>query len=502
MAFDEYLAPVKRLLIPKGGVGERAVKSGIWVTLINVFDRVLQVLKLVVLARLLSPADFGLMGIALLTLAGLRRFSRLGIDSALIQREEDDVDEFLNTAWSMKAVRGVAIAGVAFVLAPYAALFFGEPRTTDIIRVIALAPIVTGLRNPGVMYLRKHLQFHRQFVYKLSGTIVDVAVAIALAFVLQNVWALVYGTLAGRAVRSLVSYLVHGYRPRPGFDRQMAVELFDYGKWILGSGIVLFLFNQGDDAFVGWLLGASALGFYQLAYRFSNAPATEVTHIISSVAFPAYAQVQSDASKLRTGYFRTLRLISLISIPMGAGIVIVAPSFVRAFLGEQWLPMVLAMQLLAFWGVIRSLGATNGPLFRAIGRPDVNTKLQAIQLALLVVLVYPATARWGIAGTALAILASVVVSNPIGFYLALGRVDAGAVDLLRILGYPLVGASTMAIAVFWVATAVPFASPLTEFFALTFAGISVYALLMIFLDRKFQYGLRGLVRNVVKHAKE
>jgi PST family polysaccharide transporter/lipopolysaccharide exporter len=178
VSFGEYLVRAKHLLIPKGDVAERAVKSGIWVTLINVFDRILQLVKLVVLARLLAPSDFGLMGIALLTLAGLRQFSKLGIDTALIQREEDNVDEYLNTAWSMKAIRGVVIAGVAFVLAPVAAQFFNELRATDVIRVIALSPLITGLQNPGVMYLRKNLEFHKQFVYTLSSTTTNITVAI------------------------------------------------------------------------------------------------------------------------------------------------------------------------------------------------------------------------------------------------------------------------------------------------------------------------------------
>jgi len=188
------------------------------------------------------------MGIALLMLAGLRQFSKLGIDTALIQREEDDVDEYLNTAWSMKAIRGVVIAGVAFVLAPVAAQFFNEPRATDIIRVIALSPLITGLQNPGVMYLRKNLEFHKQFVYTLSSIITNVTVAIGAAIVLQNVWALVYGSLAGSIMTLFVSYVIHRYRPRPEFHRVIATELFDYGKWILGSGVVLFLINQGDDA--------------------------------------------------------------------------------------------------------------------------------------------------------------------------------------------------------------------------------------------------------------
>jgi PST family polysaccharide transporter/lipopolysaccharide exporter len=190
-----------------------------------------------------------------------------------------------------------------------------------------------------------------------------------------------------------VSYVIHGYRPRPEFHHGIATDLFDYGKWILGSGIVLFLINQGDDAFVGWYLGATALGFYQLAYRFSNAPATEVTHIISRVVFPTYSQIQTDKEKLRTGYFRTVQIVTVISFPMAVGIAVVAPTFVRAFLGEQWLPTILAMQILAFWGIIRSLGAAVGPLFNALGQPDVNTKLQTLKLVIIAIFIYPATAQ-------------------------------------------------------------------------------------------------------------
>ena len=146
MTLRKYWDFIQRNLVPKGDITEQAVKSGIWVTLINVFDRILQLAKLAVLARLLAPSDFGLMGIALLTLATLEQFSQLGIDTALIQREEKRVDEYLNTAWSMKIVRGIVIAGIAFVTAPFAAQFFNEPRATDIIRVIALAPLIRGLK--------------------------------------------------------------------------------------------------------------------------------------------------------------------------------------------------------------------------------------------------------------------------------------------------------------------------------------------------------------------
>ena len=399
------------------------MKSGIWATSINVLDRGIQLGKVVILARLLSPADFGLMGIALLTLAVLENFTKLGIDTALIQRVERNVDEYLNTAWTMKLLRGTVLAALAIALAPHAATFFGEPRAEAIIQVIALATVLTGLKNPGVMYLRKDLEFHKQFVLTLSGTGANAVVTLALAVTFRNVWVLVAGYLVGNFVTLVVSYLVHDYRPWPEFDLGHARELFGYGKWLTASAIVLFFINQGDDGFVGWFLGASALGFYQMAYRLSNAPATEVTQVITSVVFPMYSQVQENEPRLRNGFFRTLQISTMIAFPMSTGIILVTPSFVRAFLGEQWVPMILPMQILAFWGAVRSLDSNAGPLFKAIGRPDYLTKILSLKLVLVALFIYPVTARWGVAGTAAVIVGASLVTNPILDYLCLRAVD-------------------------------------------------------------------------------
>lgn len=488
MSLRKYWEFIQRTLIPKGDITEQAVKSGVWVTLINVFDRVLQLAKLVVLARILAPSDFGLMGIALLTLATLEQFSQLGLDTALIQRKEERVDEYLNTAWSMKIVRGLVITGVAFVFAPLAAQFFSEPRATAIIRVIALAPLVRGFQNPGVMYLRKNLEFHKQFLYTLSSTIIEVIVAIGAAVVLQNVWALVFGSLAASVTTLGVSYLIHNYRPWPEFERDLAGELFGFGKWLTASGILIFLYSQGDDAFVGWFLGATALGFYQMAYRFSNAPASEITHIVSEVAFPVYSKLQSEAASLREAYFKTLRMTSVISIPAAVGIILVAPSFVRAFLDEQWLPIVAVMRILAVWGLTRSVGANMGPVFKSLGRPDIETKLQMLKVAIIAVTIFPATARWGIEGTAAVIVGnSLFITSPLSAYLVVSRIGGSMSRFLKVIGYPLLASLIMAGGIYSVDLLVEFDSSLVEFAAFVAAGGFVYLSAVLLLAKAFKY---------------
>lgn len=337
------LRRLKRALSPSGSLTSRTIVSGLWTAFTNASGQILQITLLVVLARILSPADFGLYGIATLTLTALQRFSRLGFDTALIQRHEDDVDPYLDTMFTLQILRGFLIAGIAFVGAPLVAAFFSEPRATPILRVIGLVMALQALYNPGTVYFEKDLKFHKEFVMSFSGASSRFVASIGYALVSPTVWALVVGAVVGNAVQLVVSYAVHDYRPWPRFDRDRAAEMIDYGKWIFGSSVISFFYSDGDDIFVGRVLGSGSLGLYQIAYRLSNAPATEIAHTISRVSMPAYSKIQGDERALQEGFHRVLRFSSLASVPMGVGIAVVAPVFVPTFLGNGWGPMVAPM---------------------------------------------------------------------------------------------------------------------------------------------------------------
>ena len=488
---------VRRALSPGESLAERAVTSGVWVALTNVLDRILQLGMVLLVARLIGPDSYGVMALALVVMSALTQLSRLGIDAALIQREEADVDAYLDTAWVMQNLRSVFVAAILFVSAPAAAGFFDEPQLAPVLRVLALSPLLSGLQNPGLMYLKKDLRFDKQFVYTLSGTVFYVAVAVGYALATQSVWALVFGLVASDFVRLLVSYVVHDYRPWPRFDLEYARELFGFGKWIFASGVVLFLIMEGDDAFVGWYLGTAVVGFYQLAYRVSNAPATEVTQTISSVVFPTYAKMQSDAEDLREGFFKTVQLTTFVSFPVAVGIAAIAPTFVGTFLTEEWGPMIPLIQLLAAWGLLRSLGATTGPLFQAIGRPDVATKIQFGKLVIIAAFIVPATDLYGAVGTALVIVGnSLVFSEPVSTYLAVRVVDGSYARLLRLLAYPALASALMGVAVFGVYTA-DIASGALELALLVVTGALVYATLVLALERFSGYDSIRLCRRML-----
>lgn len=393
---------------PGASLTRRVTHGGIWVFLVNATNQALRLVRTVVLARLLAPQDFGLFGITMLALSALERFSQTGFTAALIQKQ-DETREDLDTAWVVQIVRGAALGAILLAAAPWTASFFEEPGAEALMQALAVVVVVDGLRNIGVVYYRKDIEFHKEFVYKLAGSLPDLIASVAAALVLRNAWALVVGLLAGRLVRTAASYVVHPYRPRFRFDPARAGELFDFGKFVTGQSVVLFLLTEGDDALVGKVLGAASLGLYQIAYRLSNI-AARVTHIVSRVTFPAYAKLQDSPGRLNRGLLRTLALTAFLTLPAAAGLGALAPEITAVFLGRKWMPMVPAAQVMCVFGAMRAIGATFGPVYRALARVDVPLKISTAQLVVLAAVIYPMTVRWGILGTAWAITLAMVVS--------------------------------------------------------------------------------------------
>ncbi|MGM0717702.1 MAG: oligosaccharide flippase family protein [Halobacteriota archaeon] len=320
---ERLLAWIKGLK-PKGNIVQRTVKSAGWLLGQNVVVRVLAVL-----ARLVGPAEFGLFGIALLTLSASKKFSNIGLKKAFIQKTDKNVDSHLNTTWMLEVGRGGLIASLLFAVAlPVGEWFFDEPRAVEIIRVIGLSTPLLGFRNPGIVYFQKNPEFYKQFAYKIGGDSAHFIVGVGYALVNPTAWAFVFGFLAADVVKLVLSYVIHGYRLFPSFDLDIAKGLIRYGKWITRSSILFFIYSEGDDALVGWFLTPTALAYYQYTYRFSNAPATELSQVITRVMLPAYSKLQTDEEELRGAFLRTLCVTALVSFPSAIGIAAIAPESV------------------------------------------------------------------------------------------------------------------------------------------------------------------------------
>lgn len=459
---------------PGESLSQKVVHSGFWVFLLRITNRLFVLGRTIVLARLLAPNDFGLYGISLLSLSALETFSQTGFDQAIIQKKED-TKSYLDTAWTIQVIRGFVLAIILLLGAPLVGTFFGEPRAVLIVRVLGVAVLLKGLRNIGIVYFQKELEFHKQFFYEFGGTFADLAVAIPAAFIFRSVWALVFGLLAGNLVRMVVSYFVHPYRPHLSFNQEKFKELFVFGKWVLGSSVIIFLITQGDDALVGKILGTTALGFYQIAYRISNLPSTEITHVISQVTFPAYSKLQSNLTKLKEAYLRSLQLTTLISLPIAGMIFATAPEFTCIFLGEKWMPMVPAMQMLSLFGAIRSINATFGPLYHSVGRPFLLMKVSLIQLCLLALIIYPLSIEGGIFGTSVAVTVANFLCIMLSTYEALKILNGSVKILLLRLAAPILLTSGIIGSIYLIKLLmVERTSTFVVFVISIFAGLSIY----------------------------
>ena len=286
--------------------------------------------------------------------------------------------------------------------------------------------------------------------------------------------------LAGTVVRAVVSYLVVSLRPLPGFDRGEARRLIDYGKWLTGTSILAWLTREGDDALVGAVLGSASLGLYRAAYQFGRSPQTEITGVINTVAFPAFSNVQSDARALQEGYRRTLQLVGALAFPASVGAALVAPVFVPVVLGSQWVEMVPVMQVLSLTTVFHTVGAGAAPLFQAVDRPDLLTKIKVVVLVALGALILPLIEAFGLVGAGIAVMASVAAAAPIKAVVAAWILEGGLVEQVAPLAPSAVATLGMAAVV---APLVPLV-PVSAFglAGLIAAGVVAYAAATALLD--------------------
>jgi O-antigen/teichoic acid export membrane protein len=419
------------------------VRGGFWVFALRATTRVVRFARTIVLARMLAPSDFGLLGIALLATSTLEAVSQTGFQSALIQNS-DDAEDYLDTAWTVGVVRGIVLCATLWLAAPGVAAFFQTPAAAPIVRAIGGSVLLKGLSNIGVVYFQKDLEFHKQFVYELSGTAADLVVAVATALILRNVWALVLGLLAGNLVRLVMSYRIHPYRPRPGCEVETVASLISYGKWILLSSILILIGARGDDAVVGRVLGASVLGLYQMAYRISQLAVTEITYVAEQTAFPAYSKLQGELANLHKGYSRVAGLSATLSMPIAVAVVVLGTDFIQVFLGEKWLPMAPALAVLAVAALVKSIASTGSPLFKGSGNPRFEFEMQLVRAVTLVVAILPLSRSWGMVGAATAVVLSGLSMLGVWYANLTHRMGLAPKDVAGIFGPPLFSSAVMA----------------------------------------------------------
>jgi O-antigen/teichoic acid export membrane protein len=453
----------------------KLVRGSAWLALSFGGSQIVSLVVAAILARFVSPSAFGLVALASVAIFALTMLQESGLGLAVIHRRTD-VEAAAGTAFVFTVVSGIVLYGVAFAVAPFLAHVFSDARLTDVVRVLSLVLIVRALGIvPGTL-IERELVFARRAKGELGAAFVQAAVAIPLAISGFGVWSLVAGQLAGQTIQAATFWVVTPLRPSPRlFNFGILRELGRYGRHLTAANIVYFIDQNVDTATVGALLRTADVGYYNIAWRLSNFPATGIGYIVGRVMFPVYATIQHDRSAFRAAFLSNVRRVALVSLPVGVGILLAADPIVVGIFGERWEPAVVPLQILAVFGVIRAFTGTATPVLQAAGKPQLVLVLSVWHLAVLCAGLFSLTPGFGLNGAATAVtLASAATLIP-AFWLA-GRVlEQPLGELITNVGRP--AACSLPLAVCLLAVRVP-TDGLTagiQLLLLLICGITVYA---------------------------
>jgi len=317
-------------------IKNNAIKSTLFVFLGQVFSRLLTFTKIIVLSRILTPADFGTIGIALLTYSTMEILTKTGFDEKLVQERELH-DKLISTTWVVNIIRGFLIMIILVLGSRTIESFFNQPKIAQVTNIIAIAAFVKGLTNTKLILFQKKLQFKTLFLIDIGRILIDFFASVTFAIYLKNAMALALGYLFGTITYTLLSFTTKIGTPSFKFEYKTAMKMFKFGKWVWLASLLVFIITNGDDAFVGKFLGITALGLYQMAYKISTLVISDVTYVISKVSFPFYSLFQSNVKKLMKSYIHILKITAFIVTPLSLGIFVVADKLTLVFLGKSGL---------------------------------------------------------------------------------------------------------------------------------------------------------------------
>jgi len=405
--------------------GKRAGPAMVWQAVQHGADKLIDLARLLILAAILTPEDFGLLAVSLISVGLFTQLTELGLTPALVQRQSVE-DGHYETAWTLGVLRGVVAAVLIASTAPWIADLLTEPRATELIRALAFVPLLQSLASVRTVDLARTLQFRQLAILRLSGALTGAIGAIALASSL-GVWALVIGALAGHVVFAVLSYGLAPWRPRLRFDRAAWRSLIRFGRWVFLTGLIVAAGNAVSQGIISRRLGTVDLGIYYLAAKLVFSLADVGQQVISTVAFPLYARMQHAMADVARGYRSTLIAMAVLMMPVFAILFALAPA-VTEILGAKWAGAEPLIRVLCLAAAVGSLGDVAVPLFNGLGRPSRVSMLEGVQSSLFVLGVITLIGPYGLTGATVAWLISVSAS----YVLAL-------VFVLRLLNRPHVG---------------------------------------------------------------
>jgi O-antigen/teichoic acid export membrane protein len=380
----------------KSSLRTQTITGVFWSFLEKFGSQLILLISQILLARLLEPKDFGLVGMLAIFIGVSQAFIDSGFDNALIQKKEVNQTDY-STVFFFNISIGLVLYLILFFAAPAIADFFHQPLLIQLTRVVCLILVVNSF---GLIQLVK---FKIEMNFKAIAQVVVIAnflaaiCGITMAFMNFGVWALAGQIIGIYFFRTLLFWLKSSWRPSLIFSYRSFKKLFNFGSKLLLSGLISQTFENIYLLVIGRLFSAADLGFYAQAKKFQEVPVATLAQVVGNVTFPAFSKIQDENEKLRLGFRKLIKLLVFINFPLMLGLAIIAEPLLVLILGEKWLPSVPYFQLLCLAGMIYTLHASNLNILKVKGRSDLFLYLEIIKKA-IVVLAIVIGLQWGIIG--------------------------------------------------------------------------------------------------------
>jgi len=328
-------------------------------------DRLIGFVSTVILARLLVPEDFGIVAMAAIIVGLADVLLDMGVNITLIQNRTATQDDY-NAAWTLRLIQSSLAALLVLAAAEPAAAYFDDPRVAPVARFLALSLFLVGLENIGVVNFQKHMDFGREFRFFLTRRIAGFLVTIGAAWILQTYWALVVGTLSGRALGCVLSYTMHPMRPR--LSLRAVQPMLSFSIWNLLREVGGYLNQNLHRILVGRRESTAVMGAYSLGGDIATLPSSELLAPLNRVLFPVFVKLKHDLVQLKQAFLLALAIQVAIGIPASTGLIVISNELVPALLGEKWIPAVPFIQILAATNILHAVTGSGGYVLLALGQ--------------------------------------------------------------------------------------------------------------------------------------
>jgi O-antigen/teichoic acid export membrane protein len=427
------------------GLGELVRKGLTWSFLNTVVGRAGTMLVGIVLARLLSPADYGVFAVALVALNALLSVNELGVSLAIV-RWPGSLERIGPTVTTLSLAASALLYAACYAAAPWASAAMGSPEAAGVLRLLCAGVLIDGATAVPVALLTRNFRQDQRMLADLTSFGIGTAVSLGLAVAGFGAWSLAWGRLAGNGSSALLLFAMAPRRWRPGFDRAEARKLLAFGLPLAGSSLLVFAMLNLDYVLVGSVLGQVALGLYLMAFNLSSWPVNVFSMAVRRVSLAGFSRLQDAEERMEAAFCRALALLAAATIPVCVLLGLLATQVVRLLYGEQWVPAAQALAFLAVLGAVRVATELAYDFLVAAGRSRATLWLQALWTVSLAPALTLGARLDGIRGVAAAHAAVALLLILPAFAVALRGAGVRPAAMAASLARPLAGGALVAAA--------------------------------------------------------